>query len=180
MATDSFFLSLLFSNIFSIFIVICFVTYWHIYLLIDSFTFCCVLMLLICCQNKNKKIKNEKKSRPDVCFAASVLNRLHSTISFACLIIVCLTRALQFAFRFPFFISLLFLHFQEPFSFFLCFLLLLFNMRGWNGQHWWLIIMFWGGKQNRLILFLWWSVLYIFICCLNRVYWTYNLLKLLV
>ena len=33
-----------------IFIVICFVTYWHIYLLIDSFTFCCVSMLLICCQ----------------------------------------------------------------------------------------------------------------------------------
>ena len=49
---------LLFSNIFSIFIVICFVTYWHIYLLIDSFTFCCVLMLLICCQDKNKKWKN--------------------------------------------------------------------------------------------------------------------------
>ena len=49
---------LLFSNIFAIFIVICFVTYWHIYLVIDSFTFCCVLMLLICCQDKNKKWKN--------------------------------------------------------------------------------------------------------------------------
>ena len=35
-----------------IFIVICFVSYWDIYLLvlIDSSTFCCVLMLLICCQ----------------------------------------------------------------------------------------------------------------------------------
>ena len=33
-----------------IFIVIFFVTYWHTYLLIYSFTFCCVLMLLTCCQ----------------------------------------------------------------------------------------------------------------------------------
>lgn len=125
-------------------------TYWFFYLLL--------------CINV---VKNEKTSGPDVCFAASALNRLHSTISFTSLILVCLTPALQFAFRFPFFISLLFLHFQEPFSFFLWFLLLLFNMREWNGQHWWLIITFWGGKQNRLILFVWWSVLYIFICCLN-------------
>ena len=47
MATDRFFFPILF-----IFIVICFVTYWHIYLLIYSFTFCCVLTLLICCPQK--------------------------------------------------------------------------------------------------------------------------------
>ena len=48
-ATDRFFFPFSFPLLF-IFIVICFVTYWHIYLLIYSFTFCCVLMLLICCQ----------------------------------------------------------------------------------------------------------------------------------
>ena len=51
MATDKFFFPILF-----IFIVICFVTYWHIYLLIYSFTFCCVLTLLICCPQKKKII----------------------------------------------------------------------------------------------------------------------------
>ena len=49
-ATDRFLFFIFYFPILFIFIVICFVTYWHIYLLIDSFTFCCVLKLLICCQ----------------------------------------------------------------------------------------------------------------------------------
>ena len=60
-ATDRFFIIIIiiiiiiiYFPILFIFHVICFVTYWHIYLSIYSFTFCCVLMLLICCQYKKK------------------------------------------------------------------------------------------------------------------------------
>ena len=49
-ATDRFFIIIIYFPILFTCIVICFVTYWHIYLLIYSFTFCCVLMLLTCCQ----------------------------------------------------------------------------------------------------------------------------------
>ena len=63
-------------------------TYWFFYLLLRIN----VVNLL---SGQKWKIKNEKTSGPDVCFAASALNRLHSTISFTSLILVCLTPALQ-------------------------------------------------------------------------------------
>ena len=69
-ATDRFFYY--YYPILFIFIEICFVTYRHLYLIFYSFTFCCVLMLFICCQFKKNvcfhRIGSKKTGAPNVNF----------------------------------------------------------------------------------------------------------------
>ena len=61
------------------FIVICFVTYWHLYLIFYSFTFCCLLMLFICCQFKKMFVFTElaakKQGHPTSIFGKYLFGR---------------------------------------------------------------------------------------------------------